>query len=139
MAEENLTNFLKSSGDNFFKLLEERFNATIPSLIKKTLIFCDYNCAIVLAKLDDASIISIEEDLRKNFNAGMLEAGETIDQYLGRFAKCQEKFTFLSGQRTWLELIAQTCQHFVGEIVPSQPATTANDPVTGENGNFIHL
>lgn len=141
MADEQFsTNILKSSGDDFFKLLEEHFNASIPVLIKKNLIFCDYNCAIVIAKLDDASITSIEEDIRKNFNAEMMEAGETIAEYLGRFVKCQEKFSFLSGQRKWLEMIVEACRRFVGEPVPSQAADTiGNAPTTAENGNFIHF
>lgn len=142
MADEFPTNFLKSSGDDFFKLLEEHFKTSIPLLIKRVLSFCDYNCAIVLAKLDDASIISMEDDIRNSFNGGMLVEGETLDNYLGRFVKCQKEFKFLDGQRKWFGLIAETCRRSVGVIASSAPTgITENVPATAEipAGNFNPL
>lgn len=119
MSDEFVENFRKFSGDDFFKLLEEHFETVIPTLIKKNLEFCDYNCALVLAKLDDARINAIEEDIRNTFDDDLKKANETKADYLGRFSDCQSKFKFLDGQRTWLKLIAETCRKFLGVTQPS--------------------
>lgn len=127
--------FLKSTGDNLFALLEKDLKIEIPTLIKNVLKFFDYNCAIILAKLDDPSISSIEQNVRKDISADILLPGEKIEDYLGRFTKCQEKFKFFDGQRKWLELIGQTCRRFVGDIDPPTPTVTPpNVPVSTENG-----
>lgn len=128
--DDNPTTFLTSSGDDFFKLLEKHLKTEIPLLIKKVLSFCAYNCAIVLSKLDEASITSMENDLRESLDAVMLDPNtEKMEDFLGRFAKCQNKFKFMDGQRKWLEIIAKTCRRFVGKVEPTAAAViTRNNP-----------
>lgn len=143
MANDAQHAILTSSGTEFFAVLETELKAEIPQLIKNVLMFFEYNCAIVLARFDNGSINSLEDDLRNNFDADMLLEAERMENYLGRFVKCQRKFKFLDGQRKWFELIAETCRRFVGEIHPSLAlgATTSGDvQITGnvENGNFIN-
>ena len=128
MAEELFkAKFLKSSGNDLFNLREEHLNTTIPAVVKNNLILAEYDRPIVLAKFDDAAIRSIEEDLRSNFDEKMMLVGETIEQYFGRFSKCQEKFKFVDGQRKWFSIITDTCRNFLGEIVPVTPTDTGGN------------
>lgn len=145
-SECSESTILTLSGDNFFSVLQKELRADIPKVIKNILKLFDYNCAIVLARFDDASIISIEEDLRNNFSVEMLLEGETLADYLGRFEKCQKKFKFLDGQRKWFLLIAETCRCYVGNVPQSTPTTegreiqpTDENPEKSENGNSICL
>ncbi|KAJ6649343.1 hypothetical protein Bhyg_04577, partial [Pseudolycoriella hygida] len=39
----------------------------------------------------------------------MLNDPETVEDYLGRFDKCQEKFLFSSGQRGMIQIIVDAC------------------------------
>lgn len=121
MTEEFKINFLKSSGNDFFNLLDQHLKATIPPLIKKNLMLSEYNCAIVLAKFDDASISSIEDNVKNNLDAEMLLEGETLKDYLGRFSKCQQKFKFMDGHRKCFSIIAETWRMFLGKTAPSEP------------------
>lgn len=47
----------------------------------------------------------------------MLSAGEMLDQYLGRYVKCQDKFLLSSGQKAMVMLIADTCSKI--QVVPA--------------------
>lgn len=121
-----------------FDLLEKEFKTKIPTLIRKVLQFFEYNCVIILARLDEASIGLIETNIRNDISADMLDPQEKLEDYLGRFSKCQQKFKFLDGQRKWLELIAEICRSFVGNIDSLSPTVpTKNVPATIENGNFV--
>lgn len=123
MTELFKTNFLKSSGNDFFYLQEQHLNATIPSLIKNNLILYEYCTAILLSKFDDESIRSMEDDIRNNFNSDTLVEGDSMEQYLGRFSKCQDKFKFMDGHRKWFTIITDACKNFVGETVAPTPST----------------
>lgn len=125
MAEAFKADFLKSSGNDFFQRLEQHLSVIIPPLIKNILMLFEYNCAIVLAKFDDESIRSIEDDMRNNFTAELLNDGESMEQYLGRFLKCQQKFKFMDGHRKWFTIISDVCKHFVGVTVEPPPSTVA--------------
>ncbi len=127
MSDELAANFRKFTGEDFFKLLEQHFETIIPILIKKNLEFCDYNCAIVLAKLDDERIAAIEQDIRITFDDELKKPNETREDYLGRFAGCQAKFKFLDGQKTWLKLIGQTCRQFLEIPEPSSVVDNAGN------------
>lgn len=124
------TDLLKASGNDFFKLLEQQLKTTIPNVVKNSLLFSEYSCAVVLAQFDDASINSIENDLKNNLSAEMLLEEESMETYLGRFVKCQEKFKFMDGHRKWFKIIADTCRMLLGKSVPSESSasTKPNEP-----------
>ncbi|KAJ6642078.1 hypothetical protein Bhyg_07024 [Pseudolycoriella hygida] len=128
---------LNSSGSNFFELLEKHLKTKIPAIIKNNLLLAEYNSAIVLCKLDETTVSSIEDDLRNNFDNELMLDGETIEDYFGRFAKCRDKFRFMSGHKQWFNIISDTCKRLMGESIgPAPPATVEN---TVEDPNKVTL
>lgn len=118
-------------------LLDKELKTKIPTLIRNVLKIFEYNCVIILAKLDEASISSIETSIRSEIDADMLSPQEKLEDYLGRFSKCQQKFKFLDGQRKWLELIAETCRRIVDIDAPPPTIPTKSVPASIENGSFV--
>lgn len=85
---------------DFLNKLDSHFDTPIPTQIKKILLLNDYDSLAVLKEFDDHCMADVQQYMRNVFDANILkENEETIADYLGRFAKCQPKFEFTSGQK----------------------------------------
>lgn len=110
---------LNCSGNSFFYRLEKLMNAKITETIKRILILNDWDSALVFRAFNKNSISDIESFMKHVFNDKMLNANETLVDYLGRFGKCQEKFVLSSGQKVTMQLIADTCRKIkIADVAP---------------------
>lgn len=67
---------------------------------------CEYKCAIVLAKFDDAAISKIKQFLQKDFDPEIILPSEMVEQYLGQYATSERNFQFMNGHKKWFEIIS---------------------------------
>lgn len=98
------------SGEEFFDILQNKLDFTIPKDIKKILLFNYYDCAIALSKFDSESLKEVEATMRNDFKKEMLVAGETMNDYLCRYAENQINFKFFGGQIKLINAIVDYCQ-----------------------------
>lgn len=135
----NFDSILNCAGNTFFDILETYLKTKISPVIRNILMINDIDTAIVFTTFNERSISDLEHFARNVFNADMLYEQEKVEDYLGRFARCQERFSFSFGQKAIIKMIADTCKQF---YIQSQPTTTPShstpmiiDPPTTSDGN----
>lgn len=89
-----------------------------------------FNNAFMMSKLVDSKISEIEVFMRNEFASFMLPEGENVHEYLGVYKQCQNKFKFLCGQKTLLEIMRDTCKVY---YPPVTQTTAAKDHPAIEN------
>lgn len=99
------------NGEPFFEELESHLETTIPLTIKKLLLLCDYDSIAVLKDFNENCITEIRDYLRNILEETMLNENEKMEEFLGRFVQCKQKFEFTGGQRQWLHLIVEKCKN----------------------------
>ncbi len=116
----NPEDILNCDGKVFFDNLEKYLKTKIPPVIRNILMINDFDTALVFTTFDESVIGDLENFNRNVLNENMLIGDESMDDYLGRYAQCQDKFMFSSGQIRLLNLIASKCK----QIYVRNPTTT---------------
>lgn len=120
------TDISEVSGDSFFQFLESQLKTSIPSYVKNILKMNGFYNAFMLSKLVESKISQIEVFMRNDFEEFMIPETESMDDYLGVYKKSQNKFKFLCGHKTLLEIMADACRvHY-----PLTSTTAVTKPTT---------
>lgn len=80
---------------------------------------------------------NLEHFMRNVLTEDMLLPGETMADYLGRYAKCQAKFMFQYGQRVLINLLADACKKLCGkDETSSNPVDTDQNDVSNMSADM---
>ena len=95
--------------EDFFKRLEEALQIKVPTVLQNILLINDIDCAQVLSRLDEDAVQRIERFMKEDFTGAMIPDNQPINQYLGKYALCQQKFNFSSGHKIVIKIIVEHC------------------------------
>lgn len=107
--DSNTETLLNCCGNEFFDKVENRIKTKIPVIVRNILAINDFDCAVVFSKFNNDTISELENYIKNVLHVDMLHPAETLDQYLGRYVKCQHKFVLSTGQKAMINVIAETC------------------------------
>lgn len=101
---------LNCFGDEFFETLTVELKINIPATLKNVLFINDIDCAQVISRVDDETILRIENFMKNEFSISTIVGDNPqIGEYLGKYEKCQKKFCFSIGHKIILKLIVEHC------------------------------
>lgn len=124
---------LKASGDQFFRCLEKQLKTSLPQYVINILKMNGFDNAFMMSKLVESKISDIEGFMRNEFASFMLPVDENVNDYLGVYKQCQNKFKFLCGHKTLLEIMRDTCKVHYPPITQTKAANDSAIEDINEN------
>lgn len=110
-------------GTSLFDEIEKKIKTTIPSTLRKILLLNEVDSVCVLARVDEAYKLRLENFVRNDLIPEMIETPETLKDYLGIYHRCQDRFKFSTGQEIVLNMMVRLCK----QLSPNNDDTVALD------------
>lgn len=114
---ELLNEILKNaSGSEFFDNLEKYIGFQLPLSLKLILSLNAYETAYAISELDVSAFEEIETFMRKDFTEEMLrDCIAVMNDYLGVYEHCPDKFKILSGHKKFMCTICRECKNLFND------------------------
>lgn len=123
---------LNCKEDSFFNLIDKHSKLKIPVYLRKILVLCGYDSALVFSEFDDACICDIEQFIRHEFNSDLIERNEKVEDYLGICKNSQTNFKIVSGHKVLLKSASKHCQMLSQLCLAKHSETNENNNNTNE-------
>lgn len=99
----------------------------VPVQFKKILKLHDCDSVLILSKFTKDTIYQLEQFMKKEFTAHLIERDEEIEEYLGIFTNCQNSFRFSEGHKIMLRIIVKICKSVMHVCDVGTSEEAAND------------